>query len=123
MATINQLIRKGRSKNNNSSKYHLLSNQPQIRAVCSSIVILKPRKPNSAARKVAKVRCSNKKVVYAYIAGVGHSLQEYSNVLLKGQGPNDLPGVNFTIVRGVWDCKGVVGRKTSRSKYGLRKVT
>ena len=122
MATINQLIKKGRFKDEKKNSKHLLYKKPHIRAVCTSIKILKPRKPNSAARKTAKVRCSNKKVVYAYIPGIGHSLQEYSTVLLKGKGPNDLPGVNYTIVRGIHDCKGVVGRKTSRSKYGTRKI-
>ena len=124
MPTINQLVRKGRQPKRAHKRWHILSEKPQIKGVCAAIKIITPKKPNSACRKVARVRLNingQKKMVYAYIPGEGHTLQEYSSVLVRGGSPNDLPGVNNTLVRGSYDFKGVVKRKTSRSVYGTRK--
>ena len=124
MPTINQLLRlKDRKKNKNKSP-HLLSISPLLKGICIAIIVRKPRKPNSALRKVAKVRLTkSKKVIYVYIPGEGHTLQEYSVILIKGGGPKDLPGINYTAVRGAYDLTGVNNRSTSRSKYGTRKAT
>ena len=134
MPTINQLIRKGRKKkkkrvkasalrkNHNSQTGEITeSANPMKRGVCTVVKTMTPKKPNSALRKVARVRLSNKTEVTAYIPGEGHNLAEHSIVLVRGGRVKDLPGVKYTIVRGVYDCAGVEGRKSSRSKYGVEK--
>jgi small subunit ribosomal protein S12 len=136
MPTINQLVRKPRkdkskrlkrvalAKNFNSVKnrYKLASN-PFNRGVCLQVKTMTPKKPNSALRKVARVRLSNGSEVTAYIPGEGHNLQEHSVVLVKGGRKRDLPGVKYIIVRGKYDCAGVENRKKARSKYGAKKQT
>jgi len=121
MPTINQLIRKGRSKVKKKNKSPALEGCPQKRGVCLRVYTTTPKKPNSALRKVARVRLSNGKVVSAYIPGEGHALQEHSIVLVRGGRVKDLPGVRYHIVRGVYDSVGVEGRKNSRSCYGTKK--
>ncbi len=121
MPTINQLIRKGRSKVKKKNKSPALEGSPQKRGVCLRVYTTTPKKPNSALRKVARVRLSNGKVVSAYIPGEGHALQEHSIVLVRGGRVKDLPGVRYHIVRGVYDSVGVEGRKNSRSCYGTKK--
>ncbi len=135
MPTINQLIRNGgRKKKKKTVKAKALkrnfntiknkpvpANNPQKRGVCTLVKTMTPKKPNSALRKVARVRLSNKMEVTAYIPGEGHNLAEHSVVLVRGGRVKDLPGVKYHIVRGVYDCAGVEGRKTSRSKYGVKK--
>lgn len=135
MPTINQLIRKGgrkskpkkikaqalrRSFNSNTGKQVKTTN-PQKRGVCTVVKTMTPKKPNSALRKVARVRLSNKMEVTAYIMGEGHSLAEHSIVLVRGGRVKDLPGVKYHVIRGKYDAAGVSGRKTSRSKYGVKK--
>ncbi len=133
MPTFNQLIRKGRSskprkvkamalrRSYNSSTGVFTSNtNPMKRGVCTVVKTMTPKKPNSALRKVARVRLSNKMEVTAYIMGEGHSLAEHSIVLVRGGRVKDLPGVKYHIVRGKFDCAGVSNRKTSRSKYGVK---
>ena len=121
MPTINQLIRLGREKFKNRSKSPALSACPQRRGVCLQVKTQTPKKPNSALRKVARVRLTNSIEVTSYIPGVGHNLQEHSIVLVRGGRVKDLPGVRYHIVRGVLDTAGVVDRKKSRSKYGAKK--
>lgn len=121
MPTINQLVRKGRSKPNFKSKSPALKKAPQKRGVCTRVYTMTPKKPNSALRKVARVRLTNKHEVTAYIGGVGHNLQEHSVVLIRGGRVKDLPGVRYHIVRGSLDATGVANRKRSRSKYGAKK--
>lgn len=134
MPTINQLVKKGRKKvetkskspaldfNYDSLKKELTSvNSPQKRGVCVAVRTVTPKKPNSALRKVARVRLSNGYEVMAYIPGIGHNLQEHSVVLIRGGRVKDLPGVRYHIVRGTLDTAGVDGRKQSRSKYGAKK--
>ena len=121
MPTINQLVRKGRSKVQNRSKSPVLDKCPQKRGVCLIVKTQTPKKPNSALRKVARVRLSNGKEITAYIPGEGHNLQEHSIVLVRGGRVRDLPGVRYHIVRGTLDTAGVEGRKQSRSKYGVKK--
>lgn len=134
MPTINQLIRKGRSKvvykskspaldttYNSLKKRQSLVNAPQKRGVCVAVKTVTPKKPNSALRKVAKVRLVNGFEVSAYIPGIGHNLQEHSVVLVRGGRVKDLPGVRYHIVRGTLDTAGVENRKQSRSKYGSKK--
>ncbi len=121
MPTINQLIRKGRSKVKKKNKSPALDGCPQKRGVCLRVYTTTPKKPNSALRKVARVRLSNGKVVSAYIPGEGHALQEHSIVLVRGGRVKDLPGVRYHIVRGVYDSVGVEGRKNSRSCYGTKR--
>jgi len=121
MPTINQLIRKGRSTNANKTKSPALQGCPQKRGVCTRVMTVTPKKPNSALRKVARVRLSNGIEVTAYIPGVGHNLQEHSVVLMRGGRVKDLPGVRYHIVRGAKDTLGVNDRKRSRSKYGTKK--
>lgn len=136
MPTINQLIRKGRSskaqkikaialrRSYNANKRRITkTNNPQKRGVCIQVKTMTPKKPNSALRKVARVRLSNRHEVTAYIQGEGHNLAEHSIVLIRGGRVKDLPGVKYHIVRGVYDCAGVENRKQSRSKYGTRKAT
>jgi small subunit ribosomal protein S12 len=121
MPTINQLVRKGRSKVTLKSKSPALVNCPQRRGVCVQVMTRTPKKPNSALRKVAKVRLTNGQEVIAYIPGEGHNLQEHSIVLVRGGRVKDLPGVRYHIVRGSLDTLGVDGRRRSRSKYGAKR--
>ncbi|MBL7917661.1 MAG: 30S ribosomal protein S12 [Bacteroidia bacterium] len=121
MPTISQLVRKGRYKAENKSKSAALDSCPQRRGVCTKVYTTTPKKPNSAMRKVAKVRLTNKEEVIAYIPGEGHNLQEHSIVLVRGGRVKDLPGVRYHIVRGSLDTAGVEGRKQQRSKYGAKR--
>lgn len=121
MPTINQLIRLGRERFKAKSKSPALRGSPQRRGVCLQVKTQTPKKPNSALRKVARVRLTNSVEVTAYIPGVGHNLQEHSIVLVRGGRVKDLPGVRYHIVRGVLDTAGVVDRKRSRSKYGAKR--
>jgi small subunit ribosomal protein S12 len=121
MPTINQLIRKGRRKVSVKSKSPALTDCPQRRGVCVQVMTRTPKKPNSALRKVAKVRLTNGQEVIAYIPGEGHNLQEHSIVLVRGGRVKDLPGVRYHIVRGTLDSLGVDGRRRSRSKYGAKR--
>ena len=136
MPTINQLVRKGRKKTTTKSKSPALKavtdtlhrkkriiddGAPFKRGVCLKVTTTTPKKPNSALRKIARVRLSNGMEVTAYIPGMGHNLQEHSIVLLKGGRTKDLPGVRYKVVRGVYDAQGVEGRKQSRSKYGAKR--
>jgi small subunit ribosomal protein S12 len=122
MPTINQLIRNPRVAQKNRSKSRDLENSPQRRGVCLIVRTQTPKKPNSALRKVARVRLSNGKEVTAYIGGEGHNLQEHSIVLVRGGRVRDLPGVRYHIVRGTLDCLGVEKRKQGRSKYGAKRA-
>ena len=121
MPTIQQLIRKGRQETVWKSKSPALDSCPQRRGVCTRVYTTTPKKPNSALRKVARVRLSNGKEVNAYIPGEGHNLQEHSIVLVRGGRVKDLPGVRYHTVRGTLDAQGVANRKQSRSKYGAKK--
>lgn len=136
MPTINQLVRKGRSTSKNKSKSPALQStldtlhrrrtdlphgSPFKRGVCLKVTTTTPKKPNSALRKIARVRLSNGMEVTSYIPGEGHNLQEHSIVMIKGGKTKDLPGVRYKIVRGVYDTQGVQGRKQSKSKYGAKK--
>ena len=121
MPTINQLIRRGRHALGKRSKSPVLEQCPQRKGVCLIVKTMTPKKPNSALRKVARVRLTNGRETTAYIPGEGHNLQEHSIVLVRGGRVRDLPGVRYHIVRGVYDCAGVSERKTSRSKYGVKK--
>ena len=121
MPTINQLIRKGRTSTKSKTKSPALESCPQKRGVCTRVMTVTPKKPNSALRKVARVRLSNGIEVTAYIPGIGHNLQEHSVVLIRGGRVKDLPGVRYHIVRGSKDTLGVAERKRSRSKYGAKK--
>lgn len=122
MPTINQLIRKGRTSKSKKTSSPALQCCPQKRAVCTRVYTTTPKKPNSAMRKVAKVRLTNGFEVIAYIPGEGHNLSEHSQVLVRGGRVKDLPGVRYHIVRGTMDAKGVDGRQRSRSKYGAKKT-
>lgn len=135
MPTINQLIRKGRSSKpkrikatalrrsfNSNTGQMIKTTNPQKRGVCTVVKTMTPKKPNSALRKVARVRLSNKIEVTAYIMGEGHNLAEHSIVLVRGGRVKDLPGVKYHIVRGKYDTAGVSDRKTSRSKYGVKRA-
>ena len=121
MPTINQLVRKGRAKQLKKNKVPALQACPQKRGVCTRVYTTTPKKPNSALRKVARVRLSNNFEVTAYIPGEGHNLQEHSVVLLRGGRVKDLPGVRYHILRGNLDTQGVEKRKQQRSKYGTKK--
>lgn len=121
MPTINQLIRMGREQFYKKSKSPALQNAPQRRGVCLQVKTQTPKKPNSALRKVARVRLTNAIEVTAYIPGEGHNLQEHSMVLVRGGRVKDLPGVRYHIVRGTLDASGVADRKRSRSKYGAKR--
>ena len=118
MPTISQLVRKGRKKTKRKKGSLALEGSPQKKGVCISVKTLTPKKPNSALRKVTRVRLSNGRVVTAYIPGEGHNLQEHAIVLVRGGRVKDLPGVKYHVVRGTLDTMGVEGRKQSRSKYG-----
>jgi len=119
--TINQLIRKGRKQVVKKSGAPALKESPQKRGVCTRVYTATPKKPNSALRKVARVRLSHGIEVTAYIPGIGHNLQEHSVVLVRGGRVKDLPGVRYHIVRGTLDAAGVEGRKQARSKYGAKR--
>jgi len=121
MSTINQLCKKNRLKKSRLSKSPALDFSPQKKGMCVKVFLRTPKKPNSALRKLAKVRLTNNKIVTAYISGEGHKLQEYSSVLVKGGRVKDLPGVKYHLVRGVMDFQGLDSRRTSRSKYGTKK--
>ncbi|MFM9027193.1 MAG: 30S ribosomal protein S12 [Bacteroidota bacterium] len=121
MPTISQLVRNGREKLIDKSKSPALTSCPQRRGVCTRVYTTTPKKPNSAMRKVARVRLTNKFEVTAYIPGEGHNLQEHSIVLIRGGRVKDLPGVRYNIVRGSLDTAGVDGRKQQRSKYGAKR--
>jgi small subunit ribosomal protein S12 len=121
MPTINQLIKKGRKVLKTKKKSLALEGSPQKKGVCVSVRTLTPKKPNSALRKVARVRLSSGKMVTAYIPGEGHNLQEHSIVLVRGGRVKDLPGVKYHIIRGTLDTAGVEERKKARSKYGRKK--
>ena len=121
MPTINQLVRQGRTVEKINSKSPAMQNSPQRRGVCTRVYTTTPKKPNSALRKVARVRLSNNMEVTAYIPGEGHNLQEHSVVLIRGGRVKDLPGVRYHIVRGSLDLQGVKDRKQSRSKYGAKR--
>lgn len=121
MPTIQQLIRKRRNQKHKKTKSPALSECPQKRGVCLQVRTMTPKKPNSALRKIARVRLSNKTEVTSYIPGEGHNLQEHSIVLVRGGRVKDLPGVRYHIVRGTLDTAGVQNRKKSRSKYGTKR--
>ena len=121
MPTINQLVRKGRKKLRKKSKAPVLDSCPQRRGVCLQVKTMTPKKPNSALRKIARVRLSNGKEVTVYIPGEGHNLQEHSIVLIRGGRVRDLPGVRYHVLRGVLDASGVDERRQSRSKYGAKR--
>jgi len=121
MPTINQLVRKGRRDKIAKVKTAALKGSPQRRGVCTRVYTTTPKKPNSALRKVCRVRLTNGKEVTAYIGGEGHNLQEHSIVLVRGGRVRDLPGVRYHVVRGALDCLGVDGRKKGRSQYGVKK--
>jgi len=123
MPTINQLIRKGRADIQKKSSTPALGNSPQRRGVCVRVYTTTPKKPNSALRKVARVRLTSGYEVTAYIPGIGHNLQEHSVVLVRGGRVKDLPGVRYHIVRGTLDTVGVQDRKQGRSKYGSKKAS
>ena len=121
MPTINQLVRKGRKERVNRSASPALKQSPQKRGVCVRVYTITPKKPNSALRKVARVRLTNGIEVTSYIPGEGHNLQEHSVVLIRGGRVKDLPGVRYHVVRGVLDSVGVSDRRQSRSKYGAKR--
>lgn len=121
MPTINQLVRKRRKSKRHQSKAPVLDRCPQKRGVCLQVRTMTPKKPNSALRKITRVRLSNGKEVTVYIPGEGHSLQEHSIVLVRGGRVRDLPGVRYQVVRGALDALAVEGRKRSRSRYGAKK--
>lgn len=121
MPTINQLIRRERAKVSSKTKSPALKSCPQRRGVCTQVKTITPKKPNSALRKIARVRLTNGTEITAYIPGVGHNLQEHSVVLVRGGRVKDLPGVRYHIVRGALDTAGVKDRMQSRSKYGAKK--
>ena len=121
MPTISQLIREGRQALRNRTKSPALGSSPQKRGVCVRVYTSTPKKPNSALRKVARVRLTNGIEVTTYIPGVGHNLQEHSIVMIRGGRVKDLPGVRYHVIRGTLDAMGVEGRKKSRSKYGAKR--
>ena len=121
MPTINQLVRKGREDKVEKTKTPALKGSPQRRGVCTRVYTTTPKKPNSALRKVAKIRLTNGYEVIGYIPGEGHNLQEHSVVLIRGGRVKDLPGVRYHIIRGVLDTQGVADRRQRRSKYGAKR--
>lgn len=125
MVTFNQLCKKSsktRKKKRKLNKTPALNKCPQKRGICTKLVLRTPKKPNSALRKIVKLRLSNKKLIYAYIPGEGHTLQAYSIVIIRGGRVKDLPGIKYHLVRGKLDFRGLTNRKTSRSKYGTKKI-
>ncbi len=121
MSTINQLVRKSRTRKIFKNNVPALNGCPQKRGVCIKVYTTTPKKPNSALRKVCRVKLTNNLEVTAYIPGEGHNLQEHSVVLIRGGRVKDLPGVRYHVIRGTLDCSGVKDRKRSRSKYGVKK--
>src|SRR5215471_10703802 len=121
MPTINQLVRQGREVEKTKSKSPAMQNSPQRRGVCTRVYTTTPKKPNSALRKVAKVRLTNGFEVISYIGGEGHNLQEHSVVMIRGGRVKDLPGVRYHTIRGTLDCAGVTARRQGRSKYGAKR--
>lgn len=121
MPTINQIIRKGREEIIEKTKSPALQGNPQRRGVCTVVRTATPKKPNSAMRKIARVRLTNGQEVTAYIPGIGHNLQEHSVVMVKGGRVKDLPGVRYKVIRGTLDATGVANRMQARSKYGAKK--
>lgn len=122
MTTLNQVLNyRLVSNNTKKKKISALCKNPQKKGICLNILIKNPKKPNSARRKVAKVRLRNNMTIISYIPGIGHNLQEHSIVLVQGGKRKDLPGVHYKIIRGVYDCNGVLTQKNSRSKYGAKK--
>jgi small subunit ribosomal protein S12 len=121
LPTVNQLIRKGRTPKKYKSKSPALETCPQKRGVCTRVFTTTPKKPNSAMRKVARIRLTNNIEVTGYIPGIGHNLQEHSIVVIRGGRVKDLPGVRYHVIRGTLDCEGVEDRMRGRSKYGSRK--
>jgi small subunit ribosomal protein S12 len=121
MPTINQLCRNKRKKKNKQNKVPALDSCPQKKGVCIKIFLRTPKKPNSALRKLTRLRLTNSRKVMAYIPGEGHNLQEYSTVLIRGGRVKDLPGIKYHLIRGKLDFNGLKNRKTSRSKYGTKK--
>lgn len=122
MATINQVLNKNRKNKKRRKKTPALQDCPQRKGVCVKIFLRTPKKPNSALRKLARLRLTNEKIISAYIPGEGHSLQEYSTVLIRGGRVKDLPGIKYKLVRGKLDFGGLKDRKTARSKYGTKKL-
>ncbi|QJC30931.1 30S ribosomal protein S12 [Enterobacteriaceae endosymbiont of Macroplea mutica] len=122
MVTINQLVRKPRTRKKTKSNVPALNSCPQKRGVCTKVYTTTPKKPNSALRKVCRVRLTNGYEVTSYIAGEGHNLQEHSVVLIRGGRVKDLPGVRYHTIRGTLDCSGVKNRKKGRSKYGVKQT-
>lgn len=124
MVTFNQVCnkKKSRRKKRKLNKTPALEKCPQKRGICSKFVLRTPKKPNSALRKIVKLRLSNRKLIYAYIPGEGHNLQAYSTVIIRGGRVKDLPGIKYHLVRGKLDFNGLPNRKTSRSKYGTKKI-
>lgn len=121
MPTVNQLVRKGRRSKKSKTKSPALEKCPQKRGVCTRVFTTTPKKPNSAMRKVARIRLTNNKEVTGYIPGIGHNLQEHSIVVIRGGRVKDLPGVRYHVIRGTLDCEGVQDRSQGRSKYGAKK--
>lgn len=121
MPTVNQLVRKGRSAKKFKSKSPALESCPQKRGVCTRVFTTTPKKPNSAMRKVARIRLTNNIEVTGYIPGVGHNLQEHSIVMIRGGRVKDLPGVRYHVIRGTLDCEGTSERNKGRSKYGTKR--
>lgn len=121
MSTINQLLIHNRVKKKNVCKTPALQKNPQRKGVCLRVFLRTPKKPNSALRKVTRLRLTNKRTITAYIPGEGHNLQEHSLVLIRGGRVKDLPGVKYHLIRGVFDLEGLVKRKQGRSKYGVSK--
>mgnify|MGYP001600928394 CR=1 FL=1 len=122
MPTFNQLIKEGRQKKRRRNKVAALQGNPQKKGICTKVYTTKPKKPNSAIRKIAKIRLSNGKFIIGFIPGEGHNLQEHSVVLIRGGRVKDLPGVKYKVVRGKYDLLGVYNRKKSRSVYGVKKI-
>ena len=124
MVTINQLCKKqkSRKKKKKLNKVPALDQCPQKKGICSKLALRTPKKPNSALRKIVKLRLTNNKMIYAYIPGEGHNLQAYSTVIIRGGRVKDLPGIKYHLVRGKLDFAGLASRKTSRSKYGTKKA-
>jgi small subunit ribosomal protein S12 len=122
MSTINQLLKGARKLKKRSVGKAALDKCPQKRGVCLKVYTTTPKKPNSGLRKVAKIKLANGKKIIAKIPGIGHNLHEHSSVLIRGGRVRDIPGVKYRIIRGLLDCKPVTGRKTSRSKYGVKRI-
>jgi small subunit ribosomal protein S12 len=123
LPTINQLVRKGRTEKRKRDKTPALQGSPQRRGVCTQVKTTTPKKPNSALRKITRVRLTNGIEITAYIPGIGHNLQEHSIVLVRGGRVKDLPGVRYKVIRSALDAAGVAGRKKARSKYGTKKAS